>query len=299
MAKIITPVITVLDKNEKPDPAGNRLVIDHLIAGGVDGILVLGSAGEFPNFSVEERLDFLRFYSDYTAGRAELIAGTGCVSFADTLRLSRAVYELGYTAPMVIAPYYFGLDQEKLFLYYDRLAKALPGPMYLYNYPPRSGHSIAPETVRRLVEADPNIIGLKDSVTEFGHTNQVFRAMEGLPFSVYSGFDDHFLLTLAAGGAGCIGALSNIVPELWSDLIRSANGGDLARAVRLTALIQRLMPLYDMDCNCSLMMKKLLRHRGLDISDTAVFPFGQMDDGRFQKAAALLDKVLAEYASLC
>lgn len=298
MAKIITPVVTILDANEKPDLAGNRSVIDHLIAGGVDGILVLGSAGEFPNLSVQERLDFLRFYAEYTAGRVELFAGTGCVSFQDTLTLSSAVLDMGYAAPMVIGPYYFGLDQEKIFLYYDRLAKSLKGDLYLYNFPPRSGHSIAPETAARLAEANSNIIGLKDSVTAFGHTNLVCQATVGRPFAVYSGFDDQFLLNLAAGGAGCIGALSNVVPELWSDLLRAANGGDPVRAIRLTGLIQKLMPLYDMDTNCSLLLKKLMRHRGLDIADTAVFPFNQMDEAVFQKAAALLDGVLAEYKSL-
>lgn len=108
MAKIITPVITILDKNEKPDYEGNKKVIDFLINGGVDGILVLGSAGEFPNLTVEEKIEFFKFYAEYVNGRVKLFAGTGCVNYADTLRLSQAALDLGYT-PMVIGPYYFGL----------------------------------------------------------------------------------------------------------------------------------------------------------------------------------------------
>ena len=180
MAKIIAPVVTIFNEEEKPDYAGNKKVIDFLIEGGLDGILVLGSAGEFPDLNEQERLDFFRFYAEYVNGRVELLAGTGCIRYADTLALSNAVYELGYT-PMVISPYYFEMDQEKLFVYYDRLAKDVKGDLYLYNFPPRTGHSIAPETIRRLIDVNPNIIGLKDSVSTPGHTNMVCRAVEGKP----------------------------------------------------------------------------------------------------------------------
>ncbi len=297
MAKIISPVVTILDKNGKPDREGNKKLIDFLIDGGVDGILVLGSAGEFPNFTFEERLDFFRFYSEYVAGRAELLAGTGCMSYDDTLRLSNAVYELGYT-PMVIGPYYFGIDQEKLFDYYDRLANEIKGDFYLYNFPPRTGHSIAPGTVKRLVEAHPNVIGLKDSVSEPGHTNLVFRAVEGHPFKVYSGFDDQFLMNVANGGGGCIGALSIIAPEIWSDLIRAVNREDYKKAFPLFQLILKLMPIYDMDTNCSRMLKLLLRHRGVDVSADAVFPFNRTKTDP-SEAEKLLDSVLEEYRQLC
>ena len=217
MAKIIAPVVTIFNEEEKPDYAGNKKVIDFLIEGGLDGILVLGSAGEFPDLNEQERLDFFRFYAEYVNGRVELLAGTGCIRYADTLALSNAVYELGYT-PMVISPYYFEMDQEKLFVYYDRLAKDVKGDLYLYNFPPRTGHSIAPETIRRLIDANPNIIGLKDSVSTPGHTNMVCRAVEGKPFTVYSGFDDQFLSNIANnGGGGCIGALSKPKPDLRKD----------------------------------------------------------------------------------
>ena len=85
MAKIIVPVVTIFNEEEKPDYAGNKKVIDFLIEGGLDGILVLGSAGEFPDLNEQERLDFFRFYAEYVNGRVELLAGTGCIRYADTL----------------------------------------------------------------------------------------------------------------------------------------------------------------------------------------------------------------------
>lgn len=83
MAKIIAPVVTIFNEEEKPDYAGNKKVIDFLIEGGLDGILVLGSAGEFPDLNEQERLDFFRFYAEYVNGRVELLAGTGCIRYAD------------------------------------------------------------------------------------------------------------------------------------------------------------------------------------------------------------------------
>ena len=132
-----------------------------------------------------------------------------------------------------------------------------------------------------------------------GHTNMVCRAVEGKPFTVYSGFDDQFLSNIANnGGGGCIGALSIIVPEIWSSLVKAANEKDFDRTFALYHLIQKLMPIYDMDTNCSLILKKLLVHRGLEISDRAVCPFNQMNAAIYQSAADLLDSVLAEYRSM-
>lgn len=116
-----TPVVTVFDEKEKPDYEGNKKVIDFLIEGGVDGILVLGSSGEFTGLTKQEKHDFFKFYADYTAGRTKLYAGTGSLNFEDTVALSNEVNEMGYEGAMVIGPCYYALDQEKIFVYYDTL----------------------------------------------------------------------------------------------------------------------------------------------------------------------------------
>lgn len=195
-----TPVVTVFDEKEKPDYEGNKKVIDFLIEGGVDGILVLGSSGEFTGLTKQEKHDFFKFYADYTAGRTKLYAGTGSLNFEDTVALSNEVNEMGYEGAMVIGPCYYALDQEKIFVYYDTLAKSIKGNLYIYNFPARSGHSIAPETLKKLVENNANIKGLKDSVSEPNHTNELMLAVEGHEFEMFSGFDDQFLYNLTSGG---------------------------------------------------------------------------------------------------
>lgn len=295
MCKIVVPVITVFDENEKPDYEANKKVIDFLINGGVDGILVLGSSGEFTGLTKAEKHDFFKFYADYTAGRVKLYAGTGSLNYEDTAALSNEAIEMGYEGAMVIGPSYYGLDQEKIFVYYDKLASDVKGNVYIYNFPARSGHSIEPETLKRLVEKHSNIKGLKDSVSEPNHTNLLLLAVKGHEFEMFSGFDDQFLYNLTSGGVGCIGALSNLVPELWSDLVRSVREKNFDRAMKLSGLTHELMPLYGMDSNFSLLFKKLMIHRGLEISDRAIFPFNQMAESTYKKAEALLDSVLEEY----
>jgi len=298
MAKILTPTITIFDARGKADLEGNKKIIDHLVRGGVDGALVQGSTGEFMHFTLEERAEYLRFYMEYTAGRMELMAGTGCMNQEDTIALSNAAFDMGYEHCAVIAPYYFAMDQNRIFHYYDRVAKGVKGKLYIYNYPPRTGHSVDPETIRALVDANPNIVGLKDSVAETGHTNMVFRALEGRPFTVYSGFDDHFMLNVANGGGGGICAMSNAMPELWSDMVRSFNTGDQSRCLKLYGLILKLMPIYSVDPTCAAIMRYLLRHRGLNISDNTPSPFDQMGEANCRAAAERMDAVIREYRAL-
>ena len=246
----------------------------------------------------QEKHDFFKFYADYTAGRTKLYAGTGSLNFEDTVALSNEVNEMGYEGAMVIGPCYYALDQEKIFVYYDTLAKAVKGNLYIYNFPARSGHSIAPETLKKLVENNANIKGLKDSVSEPNHTNELMLAVEGHEFEMFSGFDDQFLYNLTSGGVGCIGALSNIVPEIWSDLVKSTKEKDFDRVMALSELTHELMPLYDLDSNFSLLFKKLMQHRGVEIEDRAIFPYNQMEESVYKKAEILLDKVIKKYQKL-
>lgn len=295
MNKIITPVVTIFDNNGKVDYKGNEKVIDFLIEGGVDGILVLGSTGEFTNLTVKEKYEFFKFYSEYTKGRVELYAGTGGTDFNEIVLLSNKVYGLGFVAPVIIAPYYYGLDQEKLYIFYSSIAKELTGDLYIYNYPDRTGHSISSQTVLKLLESNKNIIGIKDSISEPTHTNSICFATEKFEFDIYSGFDDQFLYNISIGGKGCIGGLSNIVPEIWSDLVKASNNKDFDRSLKMSYLIHKLMPIYSMDSNVSLLLKKLMKHRKIDINTTAIFPFNQIDEKKYLKAEKLLDQVIEEY----
>lgn len=295
MCEIIVPAVTVFDENEKPDVEGNKKVIDFLVEGGVDGILVLGSTGEFTVLDYEDKLKFAREYYDYTNGRVDLYLGSNCPSFEDTVKLSNEAIKMGYKGVMVIGPYYFGIDDEKMFIYYDKLAKEVDGDIYIYNFPDRSGYSISGENYEKLVKGNKNIVGLKDSVMNPLHTNQLLRATEGYKTKVYSGFDDQFLYNLSTGGAGCIGGLANLVPEIWSNLVKATKQKDFDRVYNLSGFIHKLMPLYDLDSNFSHLFKKLMVVRGLDINPKSIFPYNQLSDLTLNKGKVILESVLKEY----
>lgn len=298
MCEIIVPVVTVFDENEKPDFEENKKVIDFLVDGGVDGILVLGSTGEFTVLDYEDKLQFAKDYYDYTNGRVDLYFGSNCPSFEDTVKLSNEAIKIGYKGVMVIGPYYFGTDDEKMFIYYNELAKKVDGDIYIYNFPARSGYSISGDTYAKLVNENNNIVGLKDSVMDPLHTNRLLRSTEGKNTKVYSGFDDQYLYNLTTGGSGCIGALANLVPDLWADLIKATKEKKFEKVYELSTLIHKLMPLYDLDSNFSHLFKRLMGVRGVDISSKSIFPYNQLSEDIYEKGRKILEDVVQEYEQI-
>ena len=299
MCKIITPVVTIFSENGAIDIEGNKKVIDFLIEGGVDGILVLGSTGEFTNMTIEQRKELFRLYSDYNNGRVELYAGTGCLDAADTIELTNYADGLRYKGVMIIGPYYYGLDQDKIFKYYDRVAKSVKSNIYLYNYPDRSGHTFEPDTVKRIVNANANVVGMKDSISTPGHFNDIIMKVNNENFEMYAGFDDQFLYNLTAGGKGGIGALSNIVPEIWSSLVKAYRNKEFDRTFKLANIIHGMMPIYGLDSNSSLIIKKLMNYRGLDLNETSIFPFEEISEENMEYGKKLVDQALSQYKQIC
>lgn len=299
MCKIITPVVTIFSENGAIDIEGNKKVIDFLIEGGVDGILALGSTGEFTNMTIEQRKELFRLYSDYNNGRVELYAGTGCLDAADTIELTNYADGLGYKGVMIIGPYYYGLDQDKIFKYYDKVAKSVKSNIYLYNYPDRSGHTFEPDTVKRIVDANANVVGMKDSISTPGHFNDIIMKVNNENFEMYAGFDDQFLYNLTAGGKGGIGALSNIVPEIWSSLVKAYRNKEFDQTFKLANIIHGMMPIYGLDSNSSLIIKKLMNYRGLDLNETSIFPFEEISEENMEYGKKLVDQALSQYKQIC
>ena len=298
MAGIICAALTAFQENGRIDPDGNRALMEYLIRNRLDGILVMGSTGEFTGLSTADRADFFRWYAREAAGRTKLMAGTGCMNEKDTIRLSNQALEAGFDAVAVISPYYYALDQEKLFLYYRTVADQIHGDVLIYNFPARSGSSVAPETLGRLMETCGNIVGIKDTVPDLPHVVACCRAAAARGGRVYSGLDDQLPGNLAAGGSGCITGLANLIPDVWHSWFEAVRTGDMGKCRKLYSLILRLMPLYAMDSNISHLFKHLLCHRGLEISTTSIFPFNQIEASVVVKAADTLDAVLRDYETI-
>ncbi len=295
-AEFFTPALTIFDHAGQIDYEGNRRLIKHLIDNNIDGIVPLGSTGEFTSLSYEEKKSFLDFYLSEVSGQVKVLPGTGCQRFDETVDLSNFALKKGAEAVLVIGQYYYGMTQADVFHYYDKLAKEIDGPMYLYNYPERTGMDFEPETVLKLVSSNANIVGMKESVGSFAHTRNIMACLQkDYPhFKMYSGFDDQFLDNIDYGGCGSIGAISNLLPDLCSSWVKAKNQDDFESIVKIKQKIHRLMPLYQIETNCSGLYKAILKARGLNISTVTQFPFESVSKASIDQALKLIESIMTD-----
>ncbi len=243
---IVTPSITVFNKNREIDYRGNREHIEHLIKSGVNGILFLGSIGEFFSMAKEEKKEFISFVTETVKGRVPVLIGTGGTVAEGVIELSQYAAKEGADMVAIITPYFFQFNEETLYDYYSSIAKNVDIDILLYNFPARSGVNMTPGLIYKLGRDHENIIGIKDTMDTISHTREIIsEAKEQLDnFSVYSGFDEYFMPNLLAGGDGLIGGLSNVVPTLFVELYQSYLDNDFEVIARNSKKISILMEIY-------------------------------------------------------
>ena len=294
-AKIITPTVTIFDDKGNIDIEGNKLLIKHLIDKGVDGAVPLGSSGEFTAISLDEKKKLIQLYVDESKGRLDLIPGTNSLNFDECVDLSNYAISLGVKGVLILPPFYYGISQEEAFHYFDVLAQRVKGDIYIYNFPARTGFDMSADTTFSLAKKHKNIKGMKDSTANLSHTKEVILKVKDLrdDFEVYSGYDDHFVPNVIAGGNGCIAAISNFEPKLWSDWVAAINDGSFHDVKAIGNIIDRLMPLYSVEMNFSHIFKKFLIDDGLNISEYTIFPFEDLDNKDYEFAKDLRDRVMS------
>ncbi|HKZ84616.1 MAG TPA: 2,4-dihydroxyhept-2-ene-1,7-dioic acid aldolase [Anaerolineae bacterium] len=207
----IVPVVTPF-KNGALDLDGLARLIEWQIASGSHGVSVTGTTGEPTSLSIEERKRVIRTAAEVVAKRVPFVPGTGSTNHAETLELSRYAQGIGADAILVITPYYNRPSQQGLFMHFDAVAKSVDLPVILYNIPGRTAVNLEIDTVARLKDANPNIIGVKESNKDFEHINRLLHRM-GRDFLVYSGIELLCFPILAIGGAGYVSATGNLMPK--------------------------------------------------------------------------------------
>ena len=292
MAKYITPAVTPFTQEGSIDENGAAALYEHLIAGGVDAVLVLGSIGEFFSIPQDEKRRLISLALNRVAGRIPVIAGTSDMLFENVVGLSEFALAEGADSVIIVPPYYFRLEQEQIEAYYDELAERIPGRIYLYNFPDRTGYSISADTVKKLALKHKNIVGCKDTIAGMDHTRELIKAVKPLrpEFEIYSGFDDNFAHNVLSGGDGCIAGLSNVAPEVCSRWARAVNASDWNEAAAVQQTIDRLMDIYSVGSPFIPFIKKAAELRGLPVSSTAGFPFPAVTREQEQKLRDILNR---------
>lgn len=283
-AQFLTPAISVFHSDGTLDLEGNQKVYDYLLSSGIDGLVLMGSTGEFFSMTMEMQKQLIDFAASYM-NRTRVIVGVSRMIAGEVIDLANYAYRKGLTEVLVVSPYYFRFTEESLFNWFSQIAQGTPASIFLYNFPERTAHDLNSQLVLRLARAHRNIVGIKDTVTEMGHTSDILCKLkpEFPDFQVFSGYDDNLVHNVMSGGAGVIGGLSNLLPKQCSTWARAIDAGDLAGIVRGQQFINNAMALYGIAPLFIPVLKCGLQMLGLEIDDACTAPISELNDA--QKAA--------------
>ena len=206
-----------------------RNLIESQIAAGIDGIIAVGTTGESPTLTHDERKGVIRCAIETANKRCLVLAGTGSYSTREAIAATEEAEKLGVDGALLVSPYYNKPSQEGLFRHFSAIAKSTPLRLMLYNIPGRCGVDIAAETVARIQSDCPNVVSIKEAG---GNVDRVSELRARLPdaFTVLSGDDGLTLPFLAAGAVGVVSVASNLLPREMCDLVDAFANGDLKRA---------------------------------------------------------------------
>ena len=229
---VITPTVTPLKSNGDFNPEMIGPLVDFLIGNGIAGIYPLGTTGEGPLFSVDERKVVAATTVEAVAGRVPVIIHAGAISTRETLALTRHACDISASAASVITPYFYPLSDEALERHYRAILEATPDfPVYFYNLPQMAGNRLTAELVARLARDYPNAVGLKDSSGDLGVMFATNRLREGR-FNTAIGPDVLILAGLSMGLDASVSGSSNLIPETVVGIYNAVIAGDLDAARR-------------------------------------------------------------------
>ncbi len=237
---IVTALVTPFDREERIDYGAWQVVIDTLIAAGVDGLFAAGGQGEFFSLDDEERVAVLSFCRRAVGERVPLYGNVGCITTRASVKLARVAEAEGVDFLVVITPFYLKPSPEELAAHYIEICRAVRAPVLAYNIPERTGLDLTPEIVTRVASECENFVGLKDSSGKLDLAPKFMEAAPGRRLSVFMGRDHMILPALKLGCAGAVTACSNVAPRLFVDLYRAFRERNLDEAARLQELVNPL-----------------------------------------------------------
>ncbi|QSH39986.1 dihydrodipicolinate synthase family protein [Lentisphaerota bacterium ZTH] len=244
LSGIIPPLVTPLLGKNEIDLAGLRNLIEHVIAGGVHGIFILGTTGEGPSLSTKVKQKAVKCACDAVNSRIPVLVGISDTSFQESIDLAVYAADCGADAVVLAPPYYFPSGQPELIEYLRHIAPRLPLPLILYNMPLMTKVDIAVETLCRAAEIK-NVIGLKDSSGNMIRFHEYLTAMQNnTEFSLLMGPEELLAEAVMFGASGGIAGGANIWPELYVSLFDAAAVGDVVNVRLLQEKVFKLRKIY-------------------------------------------------------
>jgi 4-hydroxy-tetrahydrodipicolinate synthase len=234
-----TAVVTPF-RNGAVDFAAFDQLVEAQIAAGITGIIAVGTTGESPTLTHEEKHEVIERTIKIAKDRCQVIAGAGTNSTRDSIEAAKFAEKAGADGALLVAPYYNKPSQEGLFRHFKAIADATKLPVMLYNIPGRCSVDILPETVIRLAENCRNIVCIKEAS---GSVDRVAELRRQLPkeFTILSGDDSLTLPFMSVGAAGIVSVASNLFPAEVCALVRACESGDFKSA---QGLHQKMLPIF-------------------------------------------------------
>jgi len=235
---IWTPIPTPLTKHGKFDPDATKRLVDFHIAAGIDGLLPLGTSGEFALLDREDRELMVKTVVDHADGRVPVVAGVSDPSIENIVQLSSDAKKAGADAVIATPPYYFTTTDEGHYRHFKAISEVIDLPLLIYNIPEWTHSFVNPETVQRLAE-EKLVVGMK--YTEYNFLNLVrFLKTSGGKIAIFAGSDAMAYSNLEFGGSGAIIGSANVAPKVASKIFDDYKKGDFEGA---RGAQERLLPI--------------------------------------------------------
>jgi len=206
--------------------------VERQIGGGSHGVVVTGTTGEPTSLSVSERCGLYRRAVEVADGRVPVVAATGAANHDETLTLTRAAEEAGADAVLVVCPSFVKPSQEGLARHFTTVARHTALPLLIYNIPGRSAVGVTTDTVARVAEAAPNVVGLKHASPDLDLVTDLLLRL-GDDFRLFCGLESYSYPFLAVGGAGLMSAVGNLIPGPVAAMCDAVASGDHERALEI------------------------------------------------------------------
>jgi 4-hydroxy-tetrahydrodipicolinate synthase len=284
----VVALVTPFDGNGKLDETGLETLLNLHLESGTDGILLLGTTGESPSVTDEERNRILSLGREIVGDRVLLMAGVGTNSTEKTIGYAVQAEKLGYEYLLVVTPYYNKPTQSGMVRHFSMVAGSVKAKIVLYNVPGRTGANLAPKSVQEICQANENVVALKDAAGDLNQTAETLRLCRD-HFILMSGDDALTLPMMSLGARGVISVAANVAPRDMAELTGAMALGNLIRARELHFKLLPLMKALFIETN-PIPVKAALSHLGRPAGEVRP-PLAPLSEGNLQMLRDVLDRV--------
>ncbi len=291
---IIPPLVTPLTGKHQLDRRGFERLIEHVVDGGVQGVFILGSTGEFATLTDKQRGEIIDLASQMVAGRVPLFVNVTSSSYLQTLEHVRFAGESKSDYLVLAPPFYYPMNQEEIRSYFERVADRCAVPLILYNAPQYCHNELEPSTVKMLA-GHGNIAGIKDSSGDRNYVAQLLAEREEPDFSILIGPEKMLGELIVQGCNGGVNGGGNLFPKLYVKMYRAAMQRDPAEMNRCQQWIERvsgqLYEVPDSPLGIVIALKYALSVRGICSGTMAAPVYNSLTESQKNKIKAFLDEM--------